>query len=340
MGPFNSLRILIYGFFAGRAALVAENLALRQQLAVLRRQAKRPQLRQRDRIFWVWLRRFWAGWRSALVLVQPDTVVGWHRQGFKLYWRWKSRKTGRPQIDPEMRSLIRRMSMENPLWGTPRVQAELRLLGFDVAESTVAKYMVKRRPGPPSQSWRSFLKNHRDCTAACDFFVVPTITFRLLFCFVILGHGRRRILHFNVTEHPSARWTAQQMVEAFPADGTEPRYLLRDRDSIYGSFFKQRVKNMGIKEVLIAPRSPWQNPYCERVIGSIRRECTNHVIVMNAVHLRKILSEYKDYYNGVRPHCSLDGDAPTGRPVESATRGTVVAIPQVGGLHHRYTRAA
>lgn len=326
--------------FSNRADLAAENLALRQQLAVLRRTAKRPQICQRDRIFWVWLSRLWKNWRSSLLIVQPDTVVRWHRRGFRLYWRWKSRKTGRPKVDPEIRSLIRRMSLENPLWGTPRVQSELRLLGFDVAESTVAKYMVKRRPGPPSQSWRTFLKNHMDCTAACDFFVVPTVTFRLLFCFVVLGHERRRILHFNVTEHPSARWTAQQIVEAFPADGTEPRYLLRDRDSIYGGYFRRRVKNVGIEEVLIAPRSPWQNPYCERVIGSIRRECTNHLIVRNAAHLRKILSGYMDYYNGSRPHSSLDGDAPTGRQVETATKGTVVAIPQVGGLHHRYTRVA
>ncbi|MBD3869544.1 MAG: transposase [Acidobacteria bacterium] len=179
-----------------------------------------------------------------------------------------------------------------------------------------------------------------DCTAACDFFVVPTINFRLLSCFVILGHGRRRILHFNVTEHPSARWTAQQIVEAFPADGTESRYLLRDRDAIYGSHFRKRVRNMGIKELLIAPRSPWQNPYCERVIGSIRRECTNHVIVWNEDHLRRILLKYMDYYNGSRPHSSLDGDAPAGRQVETAAKGRVVAIPQVGGLHHRYTRVA
>jgi putative transposase len=340
MGLFDFLRIIIKIVFADRAALVAENLALRQQLAVLRRTAKRPRLRKRDRIFWVWLRRFWSGWRSSLLIVKPDSVVRWHRRGFKLYWRWKSRKTGRPKVDPEIRNLIRRMSLENPLWGTPRVQAELRLLGYDVAESTVAKYMVKKRTGPPSQSWRTFLKNHMDCTAACDFFVVPTVNFRLLFCFVILGHGRRRIAHFNVTEHPSTKWTAQQMVEAFPADETEPRYLLRDRDSIYGNHFRKRVKNMGIKEVLIAPRSPWQNPFCERIIGSIRRECTDHVIVWNQEHLRRILLKYMDYYNGARPHSSLDGDSPVGREVETDTGGEVVAIPQVGGLHHRYTRAA
>jgi hypothetical protein len=293
----NIIRVILRMLLANRSALIAENLSLRQQLAVLAHSSKRPRLRQRDRIFWVWLSRLWTGWRSALVIVQPDTVVRWHRRGFRLYWRWKSRKTGRPKIDPEIRKLIRRMSMDNPLWGVPRIQAELRLLGHDVAESTVAKYTVRRRPGPPSQTWRSFLKNHMDCTAACDFFVVPTVTFHLLFCFVVLGHGRRRIVHFNVTPHPTARWTAQQIVEAFPADGTERKYLLRDRDSIYGDYFRHRVKNMGIKELVIAWRSPWQNPYCERVVGTLRRECLDHVIVLNEAHLRRILSSFVDYYN-------------------------------------------
>jgi transposase InsO family protein len=334
------IRIIIRVLLANRAALVAENLALRQQLAVLRRTAKRPRLRRRDRIFWVWISKLWRGWRSALVIVQPDTVVRWHRRGFKVYWRWKSRNRGRPKIDPEIRDLIQRMSQENQLWGAPRVQAELALLGHEVAESTVAKYMVRRPPGPPSQTWRSFLKNHMNCTAACDFFVVPTITFRLLYCFVILAHGRRRIVHFNVTNHPTARWTAQQVVEAFPADGSEPRYLLRDRDGINGSYFQQRVSNMGIRQILISLRSPWQNPYAERVIGSFRRECLNHVIVLNESHLRKILRGYAAYYNASRPHSSLDGNPPTGRDVEPPSRGRVTAIPQVGGLHHRYTRAA
>ena len=334
------IRVILRLLLSNRAPLVAENLALRQQLLLLKHSGKRPRLRQRDRIFWVWLSKLWTGWRSALVIVKPDTVVKWHRRGFKLYWRWRSRKTGRPKVPQEIRLLIRRMSADNPLWGAPRIQDELHLLGYDVAESTVAKYMRRRRPGPPSQTWRSFLKNHMGCTSACDFFVVPTITFRLLYCFVILGHGRRRIVHFNVTAHPTARWTAQQIVEAFPADGTEPRYLLRDRDSIYGDYFRHRVKGMGIREVLISPRSPWQNPYCERVIGSIRRECTNHVIARNEVHLLTLLRAYQVYYNDSRPHSSLEGDTPTGREVEPPAEGKVVAVPQVGGLHHRYTRAA
>jgi transposase InsO family protein len=213
-------------------------------------------------------------------------------------------------------------------------------LGHDVAESTVAKYMIRRRSGPPLQTWRSFLKNHMDCTAACDFFVVPTATFRLLYCFVILAHGRRRIVHFNVTAHPTANWTAQQVVEAFPTDGSEPRFLLRDRDSIYGGHFRQRVHNMGIRQILISPRSPWQNPYAERVIGSVRRECLNHVIVLSEAHLKRILRGYIAYYNAVRPHSRLDGNLPIGREAESPSSGRVIAIPQVGGLHHRYARAA
>jgi transposase InsO family protein len=232
------------------------------------------------------------------------------------------------------------MSQENPLWGAPRIQAELALLGYDVAESTVAKYTVRRRPGLPSQTWRSFLANHMDCTAACDFFVVPTITFRLLYCFVILAHGRRRIVHFNVTNHPTARWTAQQVVEAFPADGTEPRYLLRDRDGIYGDHFQSQVKKMGIRQILVSPRSPWQNPYAERVIGSFRQECANHLIVLSESHLRRVLRGYVAYYKASRPHSSLNGNSPLGRQVEPPSRGPVIALPQVGGLHHRYARAA
>jgi len=334
------LRVMLRIFLANRAALIAENLALRQQLAVVSRSAKRPRLRRRDRIFWVWISKVWRDWRSALVVVQPDTVVRWHRRGFKLYWHWKSRNRGRPKIDPAVRTLIQRISRENPLWGAPRIQAELALLGHDVAESTVAKYIVHRRPGPPSQTWRSFLANHMDCTAACDFFVVPTATFRLLYCFVILAHGRRRIIHFNVTDHPTAQWTAQQIVEAFPADGREPRYLLCDRDGTYGDLFQERVKNTGIRQILTAPRSPWQNPYAERVIGSCRRECVDHLIVLSESHLRRMLRAYVTYYNGSRCHSALAGNSPLGREVEPPSAGRVTAIPHVGGLHHRYTRAA
>jgi putative transposase len=340
MGLLNIIRVILRLLLSNRSSLIAENLALRQQLAVFSRSAKRPRLRQQDRIFWVWLAKLWRSWRSVLVVVQPDTVVRWHRRGFKLYWRWKSRNAGRPKIDPEIRNLIRRLSRENPLWGAPHIQAELALLGHDLAESTVAKYMVRRRPGPPSQTWRSFLANHMNCTVACDFFVVPTVTFHLLFCFVVLAHGRRRIVHFNVTTNPTAQWTAQQIVEAFPADGSEAKYLLRDRDSIYGEYFRRRVKNMGIKEIVSAWRSPWQNPYCERVVGTLRRECLDHVIVLNEAHLRRIVNSFVDYYHVSRPHQSLGRNAPVPRNVEPPSMGKLTAIPQVGGLHHRYSRAA
>ena len=332
--------MFVRNILRSRADLALENLALRQQLAVLQRSVKRPRLCQRDRIFWVLLSRMWKNWQSSFALVQPETVIAWHRQGFKLYWRWKCRhgKPGRPQVEREVRDLIRRMSQENPTWGAPRIQSELALLGYEVAEATVSKYMVRERK-PPSQTWRTFLDNHVDCLASVDFFTTPTATFRVLYCFVVLCHERRRIVHVNVTANPTEHWTAQQVVEAFPFDAA-PRYLIRDRASIYGEWFRRRTKNMGIEEVVIAPRSPWQTPYVERVVGSIRRECLDHVIVLNEEHLLRILESYFAYYHDARTHLSLERNAPNPREVEPRSRGKVVAIPQVGGLHHRYTRAA
>ncbi len=339
MGVVRVIVILLRPFLLPRAALAAENLALRQQLAVLQRSVKRPRLRRRDRIFWVWLSRLWFDWRSSLMIVNPETVIRWHREGFRLYWRWKSRSTpGRPKIAAEIRSLIRRMSRENATWGAPRIHSELQLLGYTVAESTVAKYMFRHRK-PPSQTWRTFLDNHVTDIAAIDFFVVPTVRFQLLYCFVVLRHARRRIVHFNVTAHPTARWTAQQVVEAFPFDEAS-RFLIRDRDGIYGQDFRARIKHMGIEEVVIAPRSPWQNPFAERVIGSIRRECLDHVIVFNEPHLVRTLARYFEYYHQSRTHLSLSRNAPIPRRVELPSEGRVIAIPQVGGLHHRYMRAA
>ncbi|MDP2735092.1 MAG: integrase, partial [bacterium] len=223
---------LIRALFRDRSSLALEILALRQQLAILQRSVKRPKLRLHDRLFWVLLHRLWPAWRSSLILVKPDTVIRWHRQAFKAFWTWKSRrkKAGRPPLDPEIIALIKRMASENPTWGAPRITSELLLLGFKVRDTAVAKYMPRRKHGPPSQRWRTFLKNHMPDTVACDFFVVPTATFRLLYCFLILSHDRRRIVHFNVTSNPTAAWTAQQVVEAFPGDGPIPKYLIRDRD--------------------------------------------------------------------------------------------------------------
>ena len=229
------------------------------------------------------------------------------------------------------------MQAVNMCWGAPRIHGELLKLGFDISQATVSKYLV-RRTKPPSQSWRSFLNNHLCDIVAVDFFTVPTATFRILYVFLVLRHDRRRILHVNVTLHPTSSWTAQQIIEAFPFE-TAPSFVLRDRDSIYGGIFRRRVAGMGIKEVLIVPRSPWQNPYVERVIGSVRRECLDHVIILNERHLRRILSRYLDYYHGSRTHLSLVKDSPDTRPV-SAGQGTVVPFPKVGGLHHRYERRA
>ena len=340
MGLSRVLLLFIRGVFRDRVELAAENLALRQQLAILEQRSKRPRLRTRDRIFWVWLSRVWSNWRSVLVIVQPETVVRWHQQGFKLFWRWKSRpsKPGWPNIDAEIRQLICRMCRENQSWGAPRIHSELQLLGYDVSETTVAKYMVRRKK-PPSQTWRTFLDNHDRDIVAVDFFTVPSATFRILFVFLVLRHDRRIVVHFNVTANPTAVWTAQQIVEAFPSDDA-PRFLLRDRDSIYGHYFKHRVKNMGIEEVVTAARSPWQNPYVERIVGSLRRECLRQVIVLNERHLKRILRLYLAYYHEDRTHLSLDRNSPTPREVELSEQGKVVSIPRVGGLHHRYRRAA
>jgi transposase InsO family protein len=335
----SALFLLIRSLIVSRTALAAENLALRQQLAVLNRKIHRPQLHRQDRFFWVILSQIWKRWREVLIIVKPETVIKWHRQGFKLYWRWKSKApVGRPKIDKEIRELIKRMSLENPLWGTPRLQSELRLLGFDLAESTVAKYRVMGSKSP-SQTWKTFLANHANQIAAIDFFTVPTLTFRNLYCFIILLHDRRQVVHFNVTAHPTAEWAARQLIEAFPEDSA-PRYLLRDRDQIYGEEFRLRVKGMQIEEVITAPRSPFQNPYAERIIGSIRRECLDHLIIIGEDHLRRTLRDYFDYYHNSRPHQALERNSPTPREIEAPVKGKVIAIPQVGGLHHRYRRAA
>jgi putative transposase len=335
----SALFLLIRSLIVPRIALAAENLALRQQLAVLSRKIHRPQLHRRDRFFWVVTSRLWKDWRNVLIIVKPETVIRWHRQGFKLYWRWKSKApVGRPKINQEIRELIRRMSRENPLWGSPRIQAELSLLGFNVTERTVAKYRIKHAK-PPSQTWKTFLTNHAHQIAAVDFLTVPTINFRNLYCFIILLHDRRKIVHFNVTTNPTAQWTAQQIINAFPNDEA-PKYLLRDRDGIYGNDFRYRVEGMHIEQLIISPRSPVQNSYIERVIGSIRRECLDHLIVINEDHLRRILRKYLDYYHNCRPHQSLERNSPTPRDIEGPSKGKISAIPQVGGLHHLYRRVA
>ena len=268
-------------------------------------------------------------------VVQPETILRWHRTGFRAYWRLKSRgQTGRPKIDRELCDLIRRMSKENPLWGAPRIHGELLKLGFALAESTVSKYMVKRR-GPPSQGWRTFLRNHADAIAAIDLCVVPTLTFERLFAFLVVGHGRRQLLWFAVTRHPTAEWLAQQIVEAFPWDPV-PANLVRDNDGAYGDVFIRRVRAMGIRDRPISPRSPWQSPYVERLIGTLRRDCRDHVLIFGEQHLRRVLALYSQYYNDARTHLGLSKDAPLGRAVQYS--GTIIATPVLSGLHHRYAR--
>jgi len=317
-----------------------ENLALRQQLVVMKRKCPRPRLRRVDRLFWVWLSRVWRNWRQAVVIVKPETVVNWHRRGFRLFWTWISRRrrSGRPGVNPEVRDLIRKMAAANPLWGAPRIHGELLRLGIEVSERTVSRFLPRHRK-PPSQTWRAFLNNHVKDLVSIDFFTVPTATFRVLFVLIVLAHHRRRLIHFNVTENPTAAWTGQQIVEAFPED-TIPPYLIRDRDRIYGDDFRSRVRGLGIQEVMIAPQSRWQNPFAERLVGSIRRECLDHVIVLGQRHLRKILQIYFDYYRQSRTPLSLAKDAPASRRVQPPELGKVVELPQVGGLHHRYERRA
>ena len=322
-----------------RAALHLEILALRHQLAVVnRRRRSRLRLTSTDRVLWAWLSRAWHGWRAALHIVRPETVVAWHRQGFRLFWAWKSRhRTGRPNVPADVRALIRELSTANPLWGAPRIHGELQKLGISVGQSTVAKYM-RRHPRPPSQTWRTFLTNHVSQIAAADLFVVPAVTFRLLFVLVILAHDRRRIVHADVTAHPTAGWIAQQLRNAFPADQA-PRYLVHDRDGAFGEV-AATVAGMHVEAVRTAPRSPWQNAYVERLIGSIRRECLDHVIVVNEVGLRRVLAAYVTYYMRWRTHLALAKDSPVPRPVQPASTGPIVATPEVGGLHHRYDRVA
>ena len=329
---------LLGSVFRSRRALVLENLALRHQLYVLQRPRSRVCVKNRDRLFWVVLSRFWRDWRKPLTIVQPETVVRWHRQGFRLYWRWKSRHRGRPRTSPEIRDLVRRMALENPLWGAPRIHGEMLKHGLDVAQATVSKYMPRGRR-PPSQTWRTFLKNHATAIASTDFFTVPTATFRVLYVFIVLSHERRRVVHFNVTDSPTAAWAGRQLVQAFPWD-TAPRFLLRDRDAIYGSEFLRAVGGLQIEDVRISPRSPWHNPFVERLIGSIRRECLDHVVIWNENHLRRVLRDYLGYYSEARTHLALVKDAPEIRAIEPPGAGRIVALPQVGGLHHRYTRRA
>jgi transposase InsO family protein len=336
IGLFCFVLAVLASPFKSKLRLEAENAVLRHQLIILRRRLHgRVRLTNHDRWFFIQLYRWFPAILRALTIMRPETLVRWHRAGFRRYWRWKSRRRGgRPPVETELRALIRRMSIENPLWGAPRIHGELLKLEFEVAQSSVAKYIVKRRV-PPSQGWRTFLRNHAPDIAAMDLFVVPTIGFDLLYALVIVRLDRRDLVWINVTTNPTAEWVARQITEAFPWD-MAPGYMIRDRDRVYGTVVTRRLRAMGIRDKPIAPASPWQNGFAERLIGSIRRECLDHIIVLGEVHLRRILKSYARYYNETRTHLALDKDAPLSRTVKRA--GRILCRPILGGLHHEYVR--
>jgi len=343
------LRCLLWAFAAAmrpRLLLIADNVCLRQQLLVVQRRKPRPRLEEADRRFWILACRWFSGWRTSLLIVKPETVLRWHRQGWRTYWRRRSRRTGRPgrrPIAPELRALIRRMTMENRLWGQRRIQAELARLGFKVSARTVAKYMQRTHRRGPSATWRSFLRQHGSQMWACDFLCVQTITFRTLYVFFVIHHASRQVLHVHVTPHPTASWTAQQIVESCAWDRVPARFLVHDRDSCYGTPFDRRVRNIGIAQVRTPFRSPRANAIAERWVRSVRSECLDHLFIFNERHLQKVLAEYVGYFNHWRPHRSIGQRAPCAAPAwshRSAEARRITAIPVLGGLHHVYQQAA
>ena len=332
---FEFLRLI----FRSKQGIVLENLALRQQLTVQQRSIKRTKIKNTDRIFWVWLSRIWNDWRSSLIVVKPKTVIGWHNKGFKLFWRRKSRRVGRPNIDWQLIKLIRRMQKEDPTWSAQRIQGELVKLGLDVSDNTVAKYMRKPKADlEKRQHWLTFLRNHAKHIVGIDFAVVRTIFFKSIHVFVAISHDRRKILHFAVTANPHSQWAIQQLRETFAFEETT-KYVIRDNDKIFSEDFKLHIRNFGLKDTPTAPRSPWQNPIAERVIGTLRRECLDHMIILNEKHLHDVLHEYIfEYYNVSRTHMSLEKDSPIHRPIQKD--GKIVSKQILGGLHNVYSRVA
>ena len=341
-----ALLAYVRAFLVSRHSLALEGVALRQQLLVFKRKQPRPKLNRLDRLFWIMLCQLWTDWREVLIIVQPETVVSWHRAGFGLFWRWRSRSrcAGRPRVEEQIRLLIRRMRKENPSWGAPRIHGELLQLGFSVSEPTVSRYLrsLKRvLNSGKAKRWLAFLNNHREVIAAFDFFTVPSLTFHTLYCFFVIEHGRRRILHFNVTRHPTSEWIVQQLREAFPLPGAH-RYVLFDHDAKFGGDVFQFLKSSDLKPRQTSIRSPWQNGIAERFVGSIRQELLDHVIPLNEFHLRRLVRDYLAYYHQDRTHIGLDKETPSGRAKEPPCHGQaqIVAEPRVGGLHHRYTLSA
>jgi transposase InsO family protein len=337
--------VLFSRFFRSRRDLLLENLALRQQLGVFKQMHPQPRFAATDKLFWVMLRGLWVDWKRALILVQPETVVRWHRARFKLYWTWLSRHrkcVGRKCVNRELRELIFRMVADNGTWGAPRIHGELKMLGFDVSERTVLRWMRRAPRSPePAKRWTAFLNNHREAIAAMDFFTVPTLPFGVLYCYFVIAHDRRRILHCNVTKFPTSAWVVQQLREAFPYDSA-PRYLIFDRGANFNAEVVETVKSFGIEPKRTSFRSPWQNGVAERWVGNCRRDLLDHVIVLNERHLKRLMNEYVRYYHDDRTHLALAKGTPAGRDAvsEPGVGSKITAMPRLGGLHHRYDLAA
>ena len=337
--------VLLVRSVRSRHNLLLDNLALHQQLSVLKECRPVPRFAAPDKLLWVALRRFWFGWKRALIIVQPETVVCWHKAGFRLYWKWLSRhrnRAGRKCVSSELRKLIFRMVAENPTWGAPRIHGELKMLGFDISERTVLRWMRKApRSLEPAKRWAAFLSNHCETIAAMDFFTVPTLTFGVLYCFFVIAHDRRRILHCNVTRHPTSAWVVQQLREAFPNDSA-PGYLIFDRGSNFNEEVVNTIKTFGIQPKQTSFRSPWQNGVAERWVGNCRRDLLDHVIVLNEPHLKRLMSEYVRYYHDDRTHLALAKGTPANREAENHHDAgcKVISMPKLGGLHHRYDLAA
>jgi putative transposase len=342
---FDNAIALSVRLFRSRRDLLLENLALRQQLWVMVRKRPRPRVTLSDKLFWALLCRLWSGWKRAILVVQPETVIRWHRAGFKLYWKWISRRrvsVGRRPASKELRELIFRMVAENPTWGAPRIHGELKMLGFEISERTVLNWMRTAPRNPKSgRRWATFLANHNEAIAAMDFFTVPTLTFGVLYCFFVIAHDRRRIAHFNVTRHPSSAGVSQQLREAFPYDSS-PKYLIHDQEAVFGTEVVDTIEALGMKSKRIALKSPWQNGIAERFVGSCRRDLLDHVIVLNERHLKRLMAEYVRYHHDDRTHLGFDKQTPAGRvaAVETMMSAKIISMTRLGGLHFRYDLAA
>ena len=339
LGLFNLLLRVLISACRSRHGLVLENLVLRHQLEVLSRARAKPRLRNVDRVLWVWLRRVWpSGWARHLRIVRPETVVGWHRKGWRLYWTWKSRSgLGRPRLKREVRELIARMSRENRLWGTERIRGELLKLGIVVSNRSIRRYRWRGPRRERSQSWRTFLGNQIKGIWAADLFVVQTIGMQTLYVFFFISHLRRELVQFNVTTSPTAAWIWRQVIEATAWD-SQPQHLIHDRDNVYGDDFGTKLPAIGIADIRTPYRAPLANSVAERVVRTFRQECLDHIVVLNERHLVALLTKFVHYYNHDRPHRTLELKTPVPSPPMS--RGAVVSLPILGGLHHAYARAA